>query len=369
MLETAVLAELLAVVGGDHEQRAAPLPEALERRAQPADLGVHPGDGAVVQVAQSADVRGGLGIDATPVGAVLVDPLGAGQRGQGGGRRRDGAVVVGVEEGRGELLGGHVGVVHRVGVQEQEQVLARRLLQGREPRVEDGLHVAGPVGDLGPALETPVEAHGGLDVAAGGDGHGAVALPGQVRRQRGHVVGQARVAVRVEVHHAVGLGQQAGQHGHVRRRGARRVAVGLLEHDALGGDGVHVRAGVARVPVAAQVVRAQGVDGDQHHVGALRAGRLLGAGPGHPQQGGEGQQRAGGDHRGPMLRCRAPCAPCAVGRAARRRGRGPQVGGRPSPLRSASSAPGGSFCSSSWWGAALSGPPPSGCSSLSRSMS
>ncbi len=59
--------------------------------------------------------------------------------------------------------------------------------------------------------------------------------------------------------------QQAREHGRVRGQGQRAVADESFEDDALAGEGIHHRRGPGLIPVDAQPIRAQGVDGDEDH--------------------------------------------------------------------------------------------------------
>jgi hypothetical protein len=86
--------------------------------------------------------------------------------------------------------------------------------------------------------------------------------------------------------HAVLRRQEAGEHGDVGGQGQRRRGPGVAEEDGVRAQAIQRRGGHARVPVSGQVVRAEGVHGNEHH----------GRPHGHPRRAG-GRPAGGRDQR------------------------------------------------------------------------
>src|SRR6185436_8464475 len=91
---------------------------------------------------------------------------------------------------------------------------------------------------------------------------------------------------------AVLPGQEAGEQRRVGRKRQRRRRVGVREEDRVAAQRVQVRRLDPLVAVCRQVVRAQGVDGDQDDG---RAGGDIGGGGGAGA--GDGEQQDGSQHR------------------------------------------------------------------------
>ena len=198
-------------------------------------------------------------------------------------------MVAAALEDRQVLLRRRVRVVDLVGVEEQEDALALALGEHAVEPVEGlaGDHVQAVLGERPVDVEALGQAPGGADLAAVVERRGAVAGRRQALRQGGDL---RRHGVLVRERGAVVDRQQAGEHGGVGRQGRRRLGDRLLEHHAvLAQGGVEVRRRRPRVAEAADVVLAQGVDGDQDH--RHRPGLVLGAPA--AAGAGDGQQRQG----------------------------------------------------------------------------
>ncbi len=256
------LPELLPVVAGEGDHRVLPGLPGLERVEQHAQGGVGLEDLLVV---------GGGEVDLVRVrGHDLVqDHAGDQVVAQGDVALARQAGGEGALERRLDLV---VGVgLH--GVQDQE----RRLVAAAEP-VQSGLegvgggavvHQAGTdeVVDVEPLLQVELRRHEGVV-----DPRARAVAPGlEVLGEGREVAFQTAVEVRVPVvaHDPVLAGVQAGEQRGGAGQGPGAGGVGPGEPGAVLDEGVEVRRGL---PLVARVVHAigpQGVDDDQHHVGAL----------------------------------------------------------------------------------------------------
>ena len=262
VLPPAVLVELLAVVGGQHDQGVA---QHVGRDGidQPADEAVGVVDLAVVEGLEVLGVPRRIERDLPRVDPLHVAPRHAGRAGGG-------------LEGRAVVHDLRI-VVGIVGIDvvdvEEERLVAVRLQPGEHPpvdrrrvrlvvvgrrlagRAEEGLEAAG---ETVPRVEDPV-----AEEAAG-----LVAAPrhrlGQGRDPRRDAVGRGVVAEEL-------ARLAAGHERDHRRQGPGRLGVGVLHHDPRPRQGAgDVGRGVAPVAVGSQVVVAQGVDQDEEDVRALR---------------------------------------------------------------------------------------------------
>ena len=236
MGELAVLAERLAVVGDDDDERVIEHARGAERADQAADERVDAGDFAGVR-------RGGvtraerLGRIVGSMGVVEVDP----------GEERSGARST--EPGERTLD-------HR---RTRALGFERRLAGAARNHVVVDREAA-------PEPESMVE-HEGADERAGVIAR--VVKAGGERRQR---VGKRSAAVLM---HAVVDGQHPGKQCRVGWKGERSCRGDGVESDARLGDGVEARSFGSLGAVAAEVIRAQGVERHQQDVraGCLRRAR------------------------------------------------------------------------------------------------
>ena len=91
------------------------------------------------------------------------------------------------------------------------------------------------------------------------------------RLRQGDDIGQGDAEARRKVVDLGPLGVATGEEGAAGRVAERELGVGLLEADAAGREGVHVRRTRHLVTVAAES-RRQVVDDDEEHVGSVGAG-------------------------------------------------------------------------------------------------
>src|SRR5439155_26954121 len=126
VLEMPVLAERLAVVGGEDDQRVAREAELVEPvEERPDRLGVHAPDARIVQALDEADVAGVVAVDAVPEPARDAFPRGLAHfalRAQAVDGVEHAPAVVRVEEAD-VLVRGQVRIVDIVGVVEDEEAL------------------------------------------------------------------------------------------------------------------------------------------------------------------------------------------------------------------------------------------------------
>jgi hypothetical protein len=92
-------------------------------------------------------------------------------------------------------------------------------------------------------------------------GRGVAGVRERLREQR-----SARVERLQQIAHAVLVRIETREDARHRRRGLRARALGVREEETLRGEAIEVRGRRPRVPVAAEVIRAQRVDRDQEHV-------------------------------------------------------------------------------------------------------
>ena len=245
MAPDAVLAQALAVVGGEHHQGVGGQPRAPGHAGQQlTDGGVDERHLGVVAVGLAGAAAGG---QPEPAGVGVVEEVG-GVRLDVVDPEKEGAAAAGVvvEPGQGllvEVLGGGLAAE-----QAQPAPAGEHFAVGGEVLGEARQAVAeGPVGD-----------------EAGGD----VAVPRQDLGQRRQAAADAEavaggaVLVRVE----------RGEHRGDRRSGQRLDGARGGEAGGTGEQAVEVGAGGAVVAVAREPVRAQGVDGDEEDVGRSRGG-------------------------------------------------------------------------------------------------
>ncbi len=264
-----VLAEGLAVVGGEHHDGVLGLPGGLERFEEALDLTVHVGDAAVVEALDDLPVRVGEGRavrSGDDEGALLL-PAVLGHEGVARGhvfrapaetlevrlaspeRRVD---LVGVEEGE-------EGLVARPGEPPRDLVDAvTQLLAGDLDRAP--LRPASAEG-----LEAAAEAELLRDVAAGREGHGLVAGVPERLGSEAHRRGEGGRLVVDAVAHRV----DARQHRDVRGQGPACWSDDAREADAGGSrPAIDVGRRLALVPVERQTIRAQCVDRQKQDVRA-----------------------------------------------------------------------------------------------------
>ena len=222
VLELAVLAEGLAVVGREDHERARPEPERVDALEERRDL--------VVGVADLALV-------------LELRALGDGRER----RRRAEELVVG--------RGRRVGQVHRVVVEEDEERAVEVRAHPREPARE------GVVGDaagrvvaergrrlLVVRIESAPEPEPRHDPAARREGRGRIARVAQPLRE--HPMGGREHGICVE--RAVRVEPEARQHAHVAGQRERRRAKRVLEERAVARERVHRRRRVVLAPVDAE---------------------------------------------------------------------------------------------------------------------
>jgi hypothetical protein len=234
MRALAVVAQALAVVAGDHDQRPVAQSGRAEAFEQTAELRVHVRDLAVVE--GSREPRGeGLGRAVRGVGVEVMDPGHEGARavagpdpGQGRVGRASGPPLVGA--GR---EGGALRRLHAVVIDVEALVQAKARVQDER-------------GDERPGLVSPPARHLG---------------------QR-HVL-RGQVALRVDPD-AVAWGQETGQEGGMGGQRLGGHGHRLREADPSGRQAVQDRRGGAPVPVAADAVGARGVERHQEDVEAGR---------------------------------------------------------------------------------------------------
>lgn len=126
-------------------------------------------------------------------------------------------------------------------------------------------------------VEAPVEPAVGVEPArvladdrARGDRDGGVALLAENLRHRRHALRNPHAPVRLPGEPGRG---EAGQERVDRREGTGRLGPGLLEEEALLGEGIEMGRGGAPVAVGSQALGAERVDQEDDHV---RPGRRLG---------------------------------------------------------------------------------------------
>ena len=262
----AVLAEALAVVGGDEHERAGEGARLLEPPQQPRELLVDERDLAVVRRIGEArgEARGRL---VRRVRVVVVDP------------QEERAAV------RGRVHPPQDGVRRRVGEALDVQ-RAARVVALRQVVV---VHVEGAV-----------EAEAAVQREARHERRRAVARLAEVLGGGPHVRRQRVTSV---VPDAVGEGHRPGEDRRVRGSRERHVRDRGREAGAPCGEAVEGRRQCGRAPVAADVVGPQRVDRDQQHVrpaAGRRGGRTGGRRPpaGGQRQHGESQSQAGVQDQG-----------------------------------------------------------------------
>ncbi len=278
-----MLAELLAVVGGDDHQRMVEDAAFLEAGEQVAEDVVGEPDLGVVQRHDVGEVVGG---QVAPGAVDVCQQVLAG--GYEAAREVVEALVVAGTR--------FVRRVDLIGVKEEEQRLLD-LAIGVE-LVQQALRLSRDAAAL--VVESDEAAPERLrlaDVAAAGDGEGQVAAAAQdLLDHQGagwHAVDRAGGGAGAEAH-PVRLGVEGGQHGGVGGRGAVGVDEGVREAQAPGRQLVEERRRFPGVSEAAQVVRATGVERDEDDVRAVGGGGGNGVAaacrPGQP-----GRQRDQGD--------------------------------------------------------------------------
>ena len=230
------------------------------------------------------------------------------ERPQGGVRRRHLALVGLAREARGERGGRLVREVRLVQVDEGEPPLAANRLDPPPRRAHRlgarplGHREGGRLRSPQPVVvdvEAPVEPEPGVEREGADEGPGAPAPLLENRGEGGPVGREAEARVVVN---AVAQGVLAGEQVGVGGQGHDVVRPGRLEANALGGEAVDPRRSRVAPAVAAECVRAEGVDGDDqdaepgialHARGAQRA-------PGERSEAGDGRDRHdGGDEANP----------------------------------------------------------------------
>ena len=349
MADRAVLEELIAVVGGDDDQRVVGQAEGVELVEDPCDHGVDPGELGLVhgpEVLQTAVVdhagaarspeRGDRGVADEVVAelGVRIVPVEGRAELFGGG-----VVVVGIEEVAEQEEGGlspfselaDHGVGHALGASiavglELDPLAGRRMVGERVVELTAGLAFGGfesrarlakllhglaerlPVARL-VAIEAPGEAEGLVQVGARVEARRVVsaALQGLGERRQG--LGD-HVPVLLDRVNELG---DAGEDRHVRGQGPGRGRVGLLHQEPLFRQAVEPRAGRAIreagvVAVCTEEIRPHAVEGDQHDVGTGgRGAAATAAGEGQ----GEGKERP---PEAEARRSRRPLHPCSIPR-------------------------------------------------------
>ena len=196
--------------------------------------------------------------------------------------RGDLALIRSALEPRGEGLGRVVGKVRLVQVHEAERALAAMLSQPAKRR----LHrvPAGPLGhqERGVLLRSAEAVVVDLEARAepepvrererADEGCRAPAVRPQERSQGGSIGRETKATI---VPHAVTEGILPGEQVGVRGQGDHVVGVRALEAYAAGGEPVDPRRFGARTPVRAESIRAQGVDCDQQDAEAGIAPRMV----------------------------------------------------------------------------------------------
>jgi hypothetical protein len=232
----AVLAEALAVVGGGEDERARERAPAFEVAQQPADLRVHERHFAVVR--RGAKARGQVaGRLVGGVRVVVVQP-------EEKGRRRSGRGTEPAQRGVGGGIGGALDVRSAPRVVAAGQVV----VVGREAAVE---------------TEAPVERE------ARDERRGPVSRTRELLGRRLHL---RRHHVAAVVAHAMADRGEAGEHRGVRRTGEWHVRDGRREPHPARGQRIERGRHGRGVPVGAEMVRPQRVDGDEEDVRTRGAG-------------------------------------------------------------------------------------------------
>ena len=217
--------------------------------------------------------------------------------------RRD-LAVVGSAVAAAEGLGRLIRRVRLVDVQEQEERLrldavgpgegaARRLEPGSLQRAEIPRPFHVPAHRVVERIEGVADAGRAAQDVGRHRGSGGVAVGAKHARQR-RVTGAVEAIAEVAPHPVLG-GQQPRQQGQVRRKRERTVAVGVVEQDRIALESVDVGRHDLGVTVGGEMIGAQRVDRDQDD-GSARV-RPRAAGDGERQ----GQQRKRGPHLGVSL--------------------------------------------------------------------
>jgi len=248
--QQSMLGELLAMVGSDDEG-------GLVGEAQPLDLApvalqlvIDVGDRRVVERSQVGELFGrGDQLLAIEVGECR--PVG----GEHAVRRRS------LPESLDVLLRRSIGIVHAVGVQEEEEALF-----GRDAAQEGQAQAEGPldvgvrdVGVIGPVGEAAAEAEPA--------GHPSpLAVPRGPEPSAGEELGEGRNGGGEDVsrwHDVVLAGVEPGENRHVRLQRAGVLRVSALEQHPARRQAIEEGAGGLGVAVGAEVIGAQGVDRNQ----------------------------------------------------------------------------------------------------------
>ena len=302
LLQEALVAQLLAVVGGDDDAGVLPHAEAPQAVEDPAQLLVDVGDHPVVlgrDLAHLVLVGGGRDCrhpsaegDVVArrhrgrhvggvIGARPVAGRGVGRvRAQVAGVREPGALLavqpaeqVVREEGRDAVLGRALRLAGQQQVGVLRQVRVAELLQPAAP----GRHVVEQLEPVGEAVREPlpVEEPGVVGPERGRRVEGLVGVPEDGRRVAGpgrsqpHVV-EASVEGGAIAHHAVGHLVGAGQEAGAPGRAGRGLAVVAGQAHPGGRQGVEVGRAHERVAGDREAVRPELVEGDEQHVHGVR---------------------------------------------------------------------------------------------------
>lgn len=266
------------MVRGEHDDRPPGEPQLLEARQQTAQLLIHIGEAAVVDVGRKRCERRRQGDLAIFLAGFkqheVLDSL------QCAPERRppvrspgdDGELQLGIvlAEAAEVGLSRAVGDVDLVGVEEQEETLLRDLRQPLQDPVDVGLELVAGVGLARVAIDVEAlgEAESRMEQTAAGRRQRGIARLAEQLGQQHQLVGQGlfvveAVPVRVETAEHRNMGRQ--------RPGGRRHGV-LEDHGGAPCPGIEVRRGRPRVAVERQPVGAQGIDRDQHDVPRCRSG-------------------------------------------------------------------------------------------------
>ncbi len=252
VIEPAVLLELLAVVGGDHDRDVAGEAEPLDLAEKPPQDVVGLPDAGVVLRPQPIDHRRRR----APAGQVPAGERLARGRDRAGWRDPLPEQVL-VRPRR------VVGRVDGVGVEEQEEAVFRpEALQEAGAPPEGLLHLpaALPAAVVGGELvEAAAKAVAPAHVTPLGEGGGAEAVALEHLGERLHLGREHRVGGK----HPMLPRVEAGQHRHVGDESAGELGVGLLEDGGPPRQRVQERAGRPAVAVEAEMVGPQGVDRDE----------------------------------------------------------------------------------------------------------
>ena len=285
MLGIAVeLPDVLPVVGGDDEGHVVVDPGFPEGVEDEPDVHVHEGDPAVIAVHQLPvfvhvpdlhRLAGVVGQGGVVVHPDLVDAVGGGllplfvdQFLRHPGVREKVVALEGIAEGGGGAVGG-VGVPH-VDMQEPVVLLPVPL----DPVDGDRGDLIRPLPSSGPVVvdlvEAAVEPVGRMPLGEGGDRDGVKPRPPELleeigpRKLRPEPAGlsfEDLIPRRASVaHRAVVDAEKSGLQCAPGGQAGRVGAVVPVEPHAFPGDGVDVRGGIAEIPVAAEMIGAQGVE-------------------------------------------------------------------------------------------------------------